>query len=67
VEAGLTPVEALRSATGEPAGYFGLTGRGVIASGKRADLLLVEGDPTVSIGDIRNTKGVWIKGEQVPL
>ncbi|MCL2492957.1 MAG: amidohydrolase family protein, partial [Clostridiales bacterium] len=43
VEAGLTPAETLRSATGIPAGYWGLTDRGVIKPGNRADLLLVKG------------------------
>ena len=46
VEAGLTPVEALRSATVVPAEIFGFTDRGVIEAGRRADLLLIEGDPT---------------------
>jgi imidazolonepropionase-like amidohydrolase len=46
IEAGLTPVEALRSATIVPAEYFGFTDRGVIEAGRRADLLLIDGDPT---------------------
>jgi imidazolonepropionase-like amidohydrolase len=62
VQAGMTPIEALRSATSIPAEYFGLPGRGYIAVGKRADLLLVKGDPTVNIGDIRNVEKVWING-----
>jgi imidazolonepropionase-like amidohydrolase len=67
VEAGLTPVEALRSATSEPASYFGLNDRGLIKCGYRADLLLVKGSPSESIGDIRNVKNVWINGESVKL
>ncbi len=47
VAAGLTPVEALRSATLLPGKLFDLGDRGVIETGRRADLLLVEGDPTV--------------------
>ncbi len=46
VEAGMTPAEALRSATVLPAAYFGFTDRGVIEAGRRADLLLIDGDPT---------------------
>ena len=65
VDAGLTPVEALQSATSKPANYFGLEDRGVIAAGRRADLLLVEGDPTMDIQAIKNVKGVWIGGEAV--
>ena len=49
-DVGLTPIEALQAATSLPARVFGLTDRGVIAVGKRADLLVIKGDPTVSIG-----------------
>ncbi|MGA5299578.1 amidohydrolase family protein [Nucisporomicrobium flavum] len=62
VEAGLTPVEALRAATSTPARRFGLTDRGRIAPGLRADLLLVDGDPTTVIGDTLNTRAVWRRG-----
>lgn len=65
VEAGLTPVEALRSATVVPAAYFGFTDRGVIEPGRRADLLLVEGDPTQDITATRAIRGVWVAGVQV--
>ena len=46
VEAGLTPLEALSAATSVPADRFRLPDRGRIAPGLRADLLLVNGDPT---------------------
>ena len=46
VAAGLTPVEALRSATAEPAARFRLADRGRVAPGLVADLVLVAGDPT---------------------
>ena len=62
VKAGLSPIEALRSATSVPARRFGLEDRGMIEVGKRADLLLIEGDPTTNIGDSLNIKGVWKKG-----
>jgi imidazolonepropionase-like amidohydrolase len=65
VDAGLTPTAAIRSATALPARTFGLNDRGVIAAGLRADLLLVDGDPTVDIGAIRNVRGVWIAGARV--
>jgi imidazolonepropionase-like amidohydrolase len=65
VEAGLTPVEALRSATVLPAAFFGFTDRGVIDSGRRADLLLVEGDPTQDIAATRAICGVWAAGVRV--
>jgi len=65
IEAGLTPKEALISATSLPAEVFGLKDRGVIEVGRRADLLLVEGDPTVDIRATRAIKGVWIGGVKV--
>ena len=45
VDAGLSAFEALRSATALAAQQFGLADRGVIAPGKRADLVLIDGDP----------------------
>lgn len=60
--AGLTPVEILRSATVLPARAFGLSDRGSIAPGLRADLLLVDGDPTRGISAARNIRAVWCAG-----
>ncbi len=65
VEAGLTPVEALRSVTVASAAFFGLTDRGIIEAGRRADLLLVEGDPTQDIAATRAIRGIWVAGVQV--
>ncbi len=65
VETGLTPVEALRAATVVPAEYFGFTDRGVIEAGRRADLLLIEGDPTQDIAATRAIRSVWVAGVQV--
>lgn len=62
VEAGLTPVEALRAATSVPAALFGLPDRGRIAPGMRADLLLVRGDPTADITATRAIEAVWKGG-----
>lgn len=65
IEAGLTPIEALRSATVLPADYFGLTDRGQILPGRRADLVLVEGNPTQDIAATRAIRSVWVAGVQV--
>jgi imidazolonepropionase-like amidohydrolase len=65
VDAGLTPAAAIRSATASPASTFGLNDRGAIAAGLRADLILVDGDPTLDIAAIRNVRGVWIAGARV--
>lgn len=62
VEAGLTPLDALRAATSAPAKAFGLADRGRIAPGLRADLLLIDGDPTTDIRATRAIRGVWKGG-----
>lgn len=62
VAAGLTPVEALAAATSVPARHFRLDDRGRIAQGLRADLLLVEGDPTVEITATRAVRRIWRRG-----
>jgi len=52
----LTPVEALRSATLNPAKFFGLDQTlGTIEQGKIADLVLLDANPLV---DIRNTQRI---------
>ena len=62
VQAGLTPVEALRSATSIPARTFALADRGRIATGLRADFVLVNGDPTTNILATRDIAAVWKRG-----
>ena len=62
VQAGLTPLEALRAATSTPADAFRLKDRGRIVPGSRADLLLVEGDPTTDITATRTIVNVWKAG-----
>ncbi len=55
VKAGMTPAQALQVATWNGAKYSRvLEDRGSIAVGKRADMILVDGDPTKNISDIRN-------------
>lgn len=66
VDAGLTPTEALRSATRAAAAMFGLDDRGIVREGSRADLLLVTGDPTADITATRNIDRVWIAGIPAP-
>ena len=62
VNAGLTPSEALAAATSVPARAFSLADRGRIAVGRRADLVLVDGDPTTDIKATRAIVGVWKGG-----
>jgi len=65
VRAGMTPVEALHAATAAPAAAFHLPDRGQIAPGKRADLLLVNGDPTSDIQKTRDIAAVWKDGVKI--
>jgi imidazolonepropionase-like amidohydrolase len=72
-EAGLTPADAIRAATLDAARFLA-NGKepefGSIAEGKRADLLLVDGDPTVNLDALAHIRAV-IKGgvplERIPL
>lgn len=65
VEAGMTPREALAAATAQAADAFGLAERGRIAAGQRADLVLVEGDPTADIAALRAIATIWKNGHAV--
>ena len=63
VEAGFTPVEAIRIATLNGSTYLGLADRiGSIAPGKNADLILVKGNPAAAIADIENVETVFKDG-----
>ncbi|MBY8859238.1 amidohydrolase family protein [Nocardia sp. CA2R105] len=64
VEAGLSTVDALRAATVLPARYFGMPDRGVIEAGRRADLILVDGDPLADITATRNIRRIWCAGTE---
>jgi len=65
VHDGMTPVQALSAATSVAARAFRLSDRGLIRPGLRADLLLVQGDPTENILDTRNIVAVWKRGVRV--
>jgi imidazolonepropionase-like amidohydrolase len=65
IELKLTPSEILRAVTATAAAALGLEDRGVLATGKRADLIVVEGDPLkdlACLGKIRAVMkaGTWI-------
>lgn len=64
VKAGLSPVEALRAATLVPARFMGLEEHhGTVAAGRRADLILLDGNPLVDIGNVRRIRAVVFRGE----
>jgi imidazolonepropionase-like amidohydrolase len=63
VDSGFTPAEALQAATLAPARLQHADDHtGIIAPGKNADLLLVEGDPSKNIGDLRHSRMVMMDG-----
>jgi imidazolonepropionase-like amidohydrolase len=63
VEAGLTPLEAIKVATLDGAQYLGRADRiGSIAVGKRADLVVVRGDPSRTIADVEKVETVFKDG-----
>ena len=65
-EGGLTPAEALYAATGAAAELLGIAGHtGTVAAGRRADLLLVNGDPLSDPACLANVAAVWSRGRRV--
>jgi imidazolonepropionase-like amidohydrolase len=62
VEFGLSAADAVRAATSVAAELVRRSDLGVIAAGKLADLMLVEGDPTVNVSAVRNVRLVMKGG-----
>jgi enamidase len=63
VEAGFSPLEAIRIATLNGARYLGRERSiGSIAVGKQADLVVINGDPSTNIGAVRNVEIVFRRG-----
>ena len=63
VEAGFTPLEAIQISTLNGAKYLGRDARvGSLAVGKQADLVVINGDPSKTIADIRNVETVFKNG-----
>lgn len=58
-------MEVLAAATSVPDDCFGLHDRGRIAAGKRADLLLVSGDPPADILATRDIMAIWRSGRRL--
>lgn len=65
VRIGLSPREALAAATNNYAIQFGWNELGQIAPGRRADILIVDGDPTVNIWNARHISTVILEGNLV--
>jgi len=63
VEAGFTPLEAISICTLNGAKYLGRESRiGSIAAGKQADLVVIAGDPSTTIADVRHVELVFKSG-----
>jgi enamidase len=63
VEGGFTPLEAIKVCTLNGATYLGKAARiGSLLKGKQADLVVIRGDPSVTISDIRNVELVFKQG-----
>jgi imidazolonepropionase-like amidohydrolase len=64
VEAGLTPMHALQSATKNPAEFLGkLQTQGTIERGKFADLLLLDANPLVDIHNTQKIRSLFVRGK----
>jgi len=62
---GIPASDVLRSATINPALCLRREGEGSVAPGAAADLVLLEGNPLVDIGNVRRIRGVIVKGRPV--
>jgi imidazolonepropionase-like amidohydrolase len=63
VAAGMTPYQVLRSGTWNIASFMGLLAEsGTVAVGKRADLLLLDANPLVNVGNVQKRAGVVVNG-----
>ena len=59
VRGGMTPLAALQTATLNPARYFGIERTaGTVAPGRRADLVLLDGNPLTSISNVSRIRAV---------
>jgi len=65
VELKLTPGEILRAVTATAAEALGLPDRGVVAAGKRADLIVVEGDPLRDLAALGQVRAVFKAGRRI--
>jgi imidazolonepropionase-like amidohydrolase len=64
-EAGMSPMEILRSATGRAAEYLGAKDLGTLEKGKWADLVVLTASPLENLRNTRAIESVWIAGNRV--
>jgi len=66
VRAGLTPMQALQAATKRPAEFLGrLETQGTVEKGKVADLVLLDADPLIDMGNIEKIRSVFVRGKLI--
>src|SRR5438105_4547089 len=65
VEAGMTPMQAIVAATSRGADYLRLKDTGILAPGKRADFIVLDGNPLDDITNTRRIAHVFLKGREV--
>ena len=65
VAAGMTPAQVIVAATSRPAEFLGLKDSGTLAPGKRADFLVLDGNPLEDIRNTRRIVDVYIGGQRV--
>ena len=65
VKAGLTPAEAIVTATRNAAGILGLDQLGTMAAGKSADFLVLDANPLDDIANTRRIAKVYMRGAEI--
>ena len=66
VKAGLSPMDALRTATANPARFLGEKDFGTVESGKLADLVLLDANPLDDINNVRKIAALVYDGKYYP-
>ena len=66
VEAGMSPIEAIRASTGVAADCMGMGDIGTLEPGKWGDLLVLDANPAEDIANSKTIASVWIAGNRVP-
>lgn len=66
VDAGMSPIEAIRASTGVAADCIGAGDIGTLEPGKWGDLLVLGANPAESIENSKSIESVWIAGNRVP-
>ena len=66
VDAGMSPIEAIRASTGVAADCMGMGDIGTLEPGKWGDLIVLDANPAEDIANSKTIASVWIAGNRVP-